>query len=277
MNYTEVVFTVHDPQLQEWLSAFLFEEGAESVEEHTTGISAYFSEHQFDLQKMKQLLLDFPAFQAISFTCRSLAPQNWNEVWEKSFEPVLVEGQVCIRAPFHKESSYPIEIIIEPKMSFGTGHHQTTYMMAALMLDYEWQNKHVLDFGSGTGVLAILSAHLGAAKILGIDNESWAVTNAIENAERNQLTSLLFREQDNPNFNDFTCHFLLANINRHVLICFMDDFFKLIFPGGFLIISGYLEADIQTIQDRASSSGFILVRTMEREGWIAQIFQKNTV
>lgn len=277
MNYIEVVFELSDPLLQEWLSALLFEEGAESIEEQTSSIRAYFRQEDFSETRIHELCNEFPPLQQIAFFSRLIGPENWNARWESSFNPVVVDDSVCIRAPFHAPSGFPVEIIVEPKMSFGTGHHPTTHLMISLMRTLEYKDKQVFDFGSGTGVLSIMAAKSGAAQIVGIDNEVWAVENAIENARRNGLTAFDFQKADTLQSISSVYDILLANINRQVLDRFFPDFLPMVRSGGDLLVSGFLEADEVFILSRAADCGFHCVQTRRKDGWIAQHYQKNNI
>jgi ribosomal protein L11 methyltransferase len=276
MNYIEVVFELSDPLLQEWLSALLFEEGAESIEEQTSSIRAYFRQESFHEERIHELCNEFPPLQQILFYSRIISPENWNAHWESSFSPVVVDDTICIRASFHAPSGLPVEIIIEPKMSFGTGHHPTTHLMISLMQTLEFKDKQVFDFGSGTGILSILAAKRGAAHIKGIDNEDWAVENAIENAWRNGVTAD-FQKSDNLQCIASGYDIFLANINRQVLDTYFTDFQRIIKSGGDLLLSGFLEADEVFIFSRATDCGFHCVQTLRKDGWIAQHYQKNNV
>jgi ribosomal protein L11 methyltransferase len=209
----------------------------------------------------------------VEFTEKRIPDQNWNAEWEKNFEPVLIADKCYIRAPFHPLCpGYPYEIIIEPKMSFGTAHHETTAMMIEMMMQMDFNGKKVLDMGCGTGILAILAGMLGASEVDAVDNDEWAFNNAVENMERNGATKV------NVKLGNITAagsgyDIILANINRNVLLVHIPEYSKRMKKGE-LLMSGFYEDDLEAIQKSATSNGFKFDRTINNNQWVATRFIK---
>lgn len=206
-----------------------------------------------------------------------MAQVNWNEEWEKNFSPVVVNDTCIIRAPFHDiEKKYTYDIIIMPKMSFGTGHHDTTWLMCKNMLDFDFKNKTVFDMGCGTGVLAILAKKLGATNISGNDIDEWSVENAIENCAANNCSDIKVVEGDSdllsskPNLYDV----ILANINKNVLKSYIPDLAKSLKTGGYLFISGFFKTDCEELINLASSHYLKLYKQELKSDWAVIMFEK---
>ena len=197
--------------------------------------------------------------------------QNWNALWESNFEPVVVEGFCTIVAHFHDvEVVTPYKLLITPKMSFGTGHHDTTRLMVGFMRDLDFVGKRVFDFGTGTGILAILAEKLGAVEVFGIDNEEWAVENALENAANNGCNSVSVELMDDPaRVAERVFDMVLANINRNVLTRFMPVLRKLVADTGTLVLSGLLLADFDAVEAAAMKEGLVLVERRDAGNWTA--------
>jgi ribosomal protein L11 methyltransferase len=250
-NYIQITFPGIQPGQQELLIAHLAELGYEGFEENPQELKAYINEKDFD----HALLLEITSNYQVAFTQTIIPAQNWNEVWESNFEPVRFNDFVGIRADFHPPmEQVEHEIIITPKMSFGTGHHSTTMMMMGQMQDISFTGLSVLDFGTGTGVLAILAEKLGASNIVAIDNDEWSMLNAAENAARNQCRNIQFiKAEDAGEGRHF--HVILANINRNVILDNMKNLCTQLLPGGVLLVSGFLEEDEPAITAAAVSFG----------------------
>lgn len=247
------------------LVAFLTELGYDGFLETTTTLKAYITKDQFDEVKLLRLADSL----SVSYVKSILHPVNWNATWESNFEPVLVDDFVSIRASFHPKASGVLhDIIITPKMSFGTGHHSTTQLMVKLMKDINFKGKQVFDFGTGTGVLAILAEKLGASRILAIDNDNWSVENAIENKQANGCYQIEILLEDKP---PFTGNFdvILANINKSILLRFMRPIQNLMATQGELLLSGLLEDDLEDILAAASANSLKLIEKQSDSGWIA--------
>ena len=254
------------------LIAQLAEIGFESFEETLEGFMAYIpeSEYREDLLGGAMNLPESGADLEMSYQVSVLGNKNWNAVWESNFDPVLIAGQVYIRAPFHEpRNDVPYEIIIEPKMSFGTGHHETTALMVEWLLELKLKNKAVLDMGCGTGVLAILAAKKGANPVTAIDNHISAYENTLENAERNGMGLIDVQHGEVGLLWDDAFDVVLANITRNVLIEDMEKYTSVLNPKGMLILSGFLEMDKGEIVAHAASLGLKFAGEKRNNNWIA--------
>jgi ribosomal protein L11 methyltransferase len=210
-----------------------------------------------------------------SFTATRIRQQNWNAQWEAGFEPVTVPGFCTVRAHFHAPAKgVPYEIVITPKMSFGTGHHATTRLMMMQMQHLNLAGKEVLDFGTGTGILAILAEQLGARRVLAIDNDEWSVENTTENLERNNCSRTEIVQGSLEVIGDQTFDVVLANINRHILLHYMQQLFACTRAGGQLLMSGLLLADRQVATDAALEAGFREAGFAEQGGWITLLMSR---
>lgn len=270
MSY--IAITIPAPQeLRDVLVAQLSDMGYEGFEERPDALVAFVPEADFVENDLQGLV----GSHGLDYTKETVAQQNWNAVWESSFEPVLVEDFCGIRAGFHAPLGDAVahEIIITPKMSFGTGHHATTYSVVKLMRDVDFNGKRVFDFGSGTGILAILAAKLGAAQTRGIDIDEWAVENAVENAEANGVGNVAFAQADSLAGEESGAYdVLLANINRNILLANMAEMKRILKKDGFLILSGILQEDEPAIVKAARAEGLQPDKRAEREHWLALSF-----
>ncbi len=271
MQYVKVTFVTSDQEGSDMLMALLADAGYDGFEEDGNKLYAYIDQpkfHEDELRSVSKLL-------GVDYELEIIPAQNWNALWESNFPPVVVPGFCTIRAHFHDmEVSTPYEIIITPKMSFGTGHHATTQLMMQLMSGLELAGKKVLDFGTGTGVLAILAEKLGATDILAIDNDEWPVENAIENAARNQCEHITVRLGSLEAIEPYHCEVILANINRHILLHYMTSLYETLNSGGKLLMSGLLAEDNDIIREAAEAAGFQFIEIMEQSNWIALSFKK---
>jgi ribosomal protein L11 methyltransferase len=271
MNYWELNFKV-DPKTpwSEILIAELGEIGFESFMETETGFLAYIAEVDFNEVDPKEIYLitQKEAALHISYTKNFIPEQNWNETWESSFEPVSINKELLIMAPFHQvENEYRHAIIIEPKMSFGTGHHQTTRLMSRALLDEPCLPKIILDMGCGTGVLAILAEKLGADNILAIDTEAWAYANAVENAERNNCKHIRVLHGDAKLLTGLKFDLILANINKNVLLQDMPIYSNCLNDNGLLFISGFFKSDEEILVNSAKNCNLALVKSISEDNW----------
>ncbi|HWB61896.1 MAG TPA: 50S ribosomal protein L11 methyltransferase [Chitinophagales bacterium] len=271
MSHSEYVFFTKNEDERSWLLTLLPEIGFEGFEETNESLKAYIPTENCDELKVKQLLTDND-FQHLGYSVKTIEEKNWNEEWERNFEPVVVAGKVAIRAPFHPAIKAPLELVIEPKMSFGTGHHATTALMIEMLLKENPVNKTVLDFGSGTGVLAILAEKLGAQSVLAVDNEEWAFKNCRENMERNGCGKITAIQGDDLFVFDTRFELILANINRHVIMRNLDKWHGLLTIPGMLIVSGILVNDEQDVCASALETGFKLKGKLSAGGWLALAF-----
>ena len=282
MKYTEVTLKIEPVEpFRDLLIDTLGNEGPyDSFVETPDGMKAYIPTDQFDPEWLKGQLVQYADSARIAFTHEEMPDKNWNEEWEKQHKPVLVEcadgHKIWVRAPFHEHrDDVDYEIEIEPKMSFGTAHHQTTYMMLSFVAELTMDNKRVLDMGCGTAVLAILSKMRGASQVEAIDIDEWAYNNAIENAQRNHV-ELTVHIGDARLLDDKKEHFdiILANINRNILLNDMEHYVAALHKGGDLVISGFYESDVAALQQHAESLGMRLEQQKSRQGWCALRFQK---
>jgi len=272
MNYNQFEFAIKDEDRRQWLIALLSEFGAEGFEEKTSTVTAFAPAEDLDENRV-QLILDENDLGDIQFTVTVIEPQNWNATWEQQFEPVFIaDNKVGIRAPFHEPLDTEIELIIEPKMSFGTGHHATTASMIQLIMGIDHKGKNVFDIGSGTGVLAIVAEKLGAESILALDNEEWAYENAIENAQRNGCSKIEVTRADASELPDRKFEIVYANINRNVILDNIGKWKANIAEGGLLLVSGFLEADVTAVVDAAKEHGLTVVEKIVENGWVAISF-----
>jgi ribosomal protein L11 methyltransferase len=281
MKYIEVNITLgqNDPFHDLLVDALGNEGPYDSFVETPTGLKAYVQESLFDEDWLKEQLADIEEMTSCSYTFENLPDKNWNEEWEKQHKPVLVEAangkRVWVRAPFHEHrSDVDYEIEIEPKMSFGTAHHQTTYMMLSYLTELELAGQRVLDMGCGTAVLAILAKIRGAEYVEAIDIDEWAYNNAIENAQRNGV-ALNVRIGDASLLTDQQFDLIIANINRNILLNDMAAYAKVLAQGGTLLLSGFYESDVPVLQQHAEALGLQLQQQKVRQSWAALMMQKT--
>jgi ribosomal protein L11 methyltransferase len=260
---------------REILLALLDNIGYDSFEEHARGLKAYILEEDFKEDELKELpIFNGDSFQ-IDYQIEKLETINWNEEWERNYEPVVIDELLLIKAPFHQISGdFKHTIEIEPKMSFGTGHHHTTRLMSKAMFQMEFTGKKVLDMGTGTGILAILAEQLGAREIDAIDNFEWAVNNTAENAERNACTKIKAEWGDASLLSKRKYQTILANINRNVLLEDMPVYEECLEGGGSILFSGFFEHDFHLIDEKAKSLGLKFVSRIDEERWQCVHYQK---
>ena len=279
-TYISYNFTVSPKEpATEILIAELGFAGFESFVETEEGVTAYIQKDEHN----KAVLEDIYALKNkefdISYTVEEIAQVNWNEEWEKNFNPILIENTVHIRAPFHdKIEGISNEIIIEPKMSFGTGHHETTHMMVKHLLTLAKENKikrkTVLDMGCGTGVLAILAEQLGAAKLDAIDIDNWCYLNSLENITRNNAKNIQVFEGDASLLINKKYDIIIANINRNILLNDMKTYLNVLAEDGILLLSGFYQEDIPIIDKEACKTGLKLHSIEEMNNWVALRYEK---
>lgn len=264
MSHIRVRFTHTTQEINDILIATLSQYAFEGFEEENEALNAYVHPSALDLAKLNEVKSRF----AVNYSLEEIPDTNWNQVWESNFQPVTVDDFCIIRADFHQpQPQVTHEIVITPKMSFGTGHHPTTYMMIRQMQDIDFSNKRVMDFGTGTGVLAILAGKLGASAVLAIDNDVWSIENARENFERNQMRNIEIKRADSA-VSSTSFDIILANITRNVILDNFSFFANDLTPGGVLLLSGLLAEDEQIIASTAASLGLQHQHTLHRENWI---------
>ncbi|MCT3647223.1 50S ribosomal protein L11 methyltransferase [Elizabethkingia anophelis] len=273
-QYLEFDFKIEPVEpWNEILMAELIEQGFDSFTENLDGILAYIQAELLNEEELKnQWLLNHDEVK-ISYTYKEMPNINWNEEWEKNFQPINVEDKVLIRAEFHESQGFEEEIIIQPKMSFGTGHHATTYLMIQQMMDMDFQGKKVLDMGCGTSVLAIYAKKKGASDVLGIDIDEWAVENSRENAERNN-TPMRVELGTADNLGQEKFDIILANINRNILISDIPRYVQVLEPGGSLLLSGLCFFDVDDILQVCNEQNLQLQKKLQREEWVSLLLTK---
>lgn len=241
-----------------------------------TGFDAYIEKEIFDRNLLEEVLNRYGKASEIGYTIQDIEEKNWNEEWETHFDPIIVENSCLVRATFHQiKGKYPYEIIINPKMSFGTGHHATTYLMLQWQLELDHQGQVVMDAGCGTGILSVMAAKRGAKRVLAFDNNEWAVENSKESFELNQCPQIAFFLGTVVNV-EAIAQFdrILANINRNILLEEMLLYATRLKHGGTLLLSGFYEKDIPVIIAEAEKQKLTLEGRKERNGWAALLFIK---
>lgn len=273
--YIEYVFEVSPKEpATEILIAELGEIGFESFVESEYGVTAYIQKNDWKENILEDVfILKSEAF-SIDFKYNEIAQTNWNAEWEKNFNPIQVDDLVSIRAPFHTNPNLKYDIVIEPKMSFGTGHHETTHMMVQHLLNLDLADKKVLDMGCGTGILAIFAEMKGAQPIDAIDIDAWCYENSIENVERNNCKNISVYEGDAALLDNKKYDVIIANINRNILLNDMKKFTKCLNEEGVLLLSGFYKEDIPVIDLEVSKYGLTLNKTIKRNNWVALQYQK---
>ena len=268
-------FTIDPVELgSEILIAELGEKAFESFIETETGISAFVQKDLWDTNILEDIqILSNPEFK-INYTFEEIEQVNWNEEWEKNFEAIEVDGKCHVRAPFHEKTSAEYDIVIEPKMSFGTGHHETTHMMIQHILETNFTNKKTLDMGCGTAILAILAEMKGAQPIDAIDIDNWCYLNSIENAERNNCKHISVYEGDASLLIGKKYDIIIANINRNILLNDMQHYVDCLNDNGILFLSGFYTEDIPVISESCTSKGLTYIKQFERNNWVALKFVK---
>ncbi|WP_304343931.1 50S ribosomal protein L11 methyltransferase [Chryseobacterium koreense] len=274
-NYLEFDFKISP--LQPWneiLMAELIEIGFDSFTEEHDGILAYIQKDLFNEDALKEINLFQHDEVKISYTFQEMPNINWNEEWEKNFEPIYVDEKVLIRAEFHTPDPKLHEIIIQPKMSFGTGHHPTTHLMIQQMLNMDFKDKTVLDMGCGTSVLAIFAKQKGAGKTVAIDIDEWSVENSIENAERNNV-ELEISQGTAEHLGKENFDIILANINRNILISDIPTYVSVLNKGGQLLLSGLCFFDVDDILEVCTQEKLTLKKKLQREEWVSLLLEKS--
>lgn len=275
MYYTRLQ-VVCDPEFSEILMAEIAEVGFDTFMETEKGFEAYVEEKKFDAQLLDEVKEKYEAVNPLLFFWDTIQKKNWNEEWESSLEPIIVDDRCLIRAEFHKvEKKYPYEIIITPKMSFGTGHHQTTYLMIKSQLNMDHVNKRLMDAGCGTAILSIMASKLKAKKIEAFDIDEWSVINGKENIENNHCANIRI-QQGKIHEMDFQGEFdiILANINKNVLLAEMKLYASYLGKNGQLLLSGFYTEDIDDLLEEANKHGFVEQNRDERENWAALLLKK---
>jgi ribosomal protein L11 methyltransferase len=281
--YLGYTFTISPLEpAREILIAQLAYAGFESFVETATGCNAYIQKQEAFPEGapiFEKLLENIQILQSEEFhfqySAREIEQVNWNEEWEKHFDPIEVDGRCSVRAPFHKVPTTEYDIVIEPKMSFGTGHHETTYMMIKHLLKTELDGKKTLDMGCGTGVLAILAEKRGAHPIDAIDIDNWCYLNSQENAVRNDCKHITVQEGDAALLQEKSYDVIIANINRNILLQDIPTYSKCLLDNGILFLSGFYTEDISQITEVCNVHNLFFVGNFERNNWVACKFEKR--
>lgn len=271
-QFIEISVDMADEDQRSLLIAELAELGYEGFEETEQGLKGYIKDEAFDESALNNLFNN----KSLSYSKSVIKEQNWNEVWESNFEPVQVEDFVGIRAAFHEPMpGVTHEIVITPKMSFGTGHHATTWLVMQQMRDLDFSGKSVFDFGTGTGVLAILAEKLGASTVVAVDNDDWCIENASENISVNVCDRIEIQKVDAVEMKQ---HFdiVIANINRNIILDNLTGMEAALMPDGTMLLSGLLEQDEAEIRTAAEAVKLVHLKTVQKNGWIAMCFCKKS-
>ena len=275
MNFIEYDFTVSPLDMgSEILIAELAEVGFDSFVDTPTGIKAYIPKDSWNEHILQDIyLLSNPEF-TISYQITEIEQVNWNEEWEKNFSPIVVEDLCTVRANFHPVPNTRYDIVITPKMSFGTGHHETTYMMLQQLLPLSLEGAKVLDMGCGTGILAIMAALRGAHDITAIDIDPWCVENATENVQQNNCSFITIKEGDVSLIAGEQYNLILANINRNILLSDIPAYTQALLSQGLLLVSGFYEEDLPAIKEKCQEVGLTYLSHIERNLWVSAKFQR---
>lgn len=276
MNYHKVKFIL-DPLLpaREILYADLDQLNFESIIDTDDGVEAFIPEGQLNVEDLNNLMIHNLPSQKIDFTQEIVEQQNWNAAWESQFEPIRINEDCVIRAPFHEAMELEYEIIISPKMSFGTGHHETTFLISERLFELDVKYKSVMDMGCGTGVLAIIAKKLGAGYTEGIDIENWAYQNSVENALINNIPNIIFIEGDASLLGERTFDLFIANINRNILLEDLPRYVEAMNPSATLLLSGFYTTDVEVLKTRGEECGLNFVNSTSKNNWALIQLQKD--
>ncbi len=276
MMYSSRLQVICDPEFSEILMAEVAEAGFDTFIETEKGFEAYVEGSQFDQQTLSFIQEKYKHVNPLLFFQDRIEKKNWNEEWEKNVDPIIVDDKCLIRAAFHKiEKEYPYEIIITPKMSFGTGHHQTTHLMISRQMKMDHQNKRVMDAGCGTAILSIMASKLGAKEVEAFDTDAWSVENGEENASNNNCSNIhiqLGKIKEVKLEGKFDI--ILANINKNILLSEMGIYDSYLAKDGQLLLSGFYVHDIEDLKKEASKYQLKEIAHDERETWACLLLQK---
>jgi ribosomal protein L11 methyltransferase len=274
MDWIKVSLQANDVD-PEVMLAWVGELDFDAFETEGDVLHAYVPASRFDPVSFGEQVKEFPFGGNLRWESALIRDKNWNEAWEKQYEPVRIDQQVTIRAPFHPPAhAGDLDLVIEPKMSFGTGHHPTTTLMIRLLLKGSVRGRTVLDLGCGSGVLGILASRLGASRVTGIDIDEWAVENSRENCQRNRVDNMEIEMGDARAIGGRQFDCVLANINRNILVKEMPAITRALNPGGRLLISGFLQQDLPVIRDSGEAAGLVYEEQVTENEWAAVSFLK---
>ncbi len=275
MNYIELLFTTifQEEYQQDLLMNELAEAGCDTFEEMDFGFKAYLPAASFNREKLDDRLEPFHQLLTFSYEVNLIPQKNWNAVWESNFQPIQIKDQIWVRATFHEpRPDFPFEIVIDPKMAFGTGHHQTTAMMLDFMLDTVFTGKKTLDMGCGTGILAILAAKKGATEITAIDYDPVCCESTTENATLNYIENIRVLCGSKEVIPDEQFDVILANINRNILSDQLETYSQRLKAGGLLFLSGFYEPDLEILKAVATNVQLKYLQHKKSSDWVAAKF-----
>lgn len=278
MNYTELNLQLNPLDLfAEMLTYQLGEVGFEMFEDTPQGFKAYIQTANFNKDAVLEIVEGIKELNCeVSYTIQDIPWQNWNAEWEKNYQPEIIGNKIYVRAEFHEANpSYPHEIIVQPRMAFGTGHHPTTSQVMEAMLDIDFKNKSLLDMGCGTGILAILGMQLGASSAYAIDNDPNSVDNSIENAKRNGYPQIEVGLGSSELLEGKSYDIILANINRNIILNDLDKYAASLNAGGLLITSGYYTSDLSVIKNKAAEYHLDYLQHTSQNDWCCATFKKH--
>lgn len=263
-SYQQVSIAVTNEEQKDIILALMADAGFEGFVDERSVLKAFIPSTNFEPEMVEEILQPL----GVKWETETIEQRNWNAEWEAGFEPVVVDGYCAIRADFHEPvDGVTHDIIITPKMSFGTGHHATTYMMVEAMRSINFDGKKVLDFGTGTGILAILAEKMGAASVMAIDNDAWSIENTGENIARNGCSKIEIQLIDSIPVSE-TYNIILANINRNVVLSQLGEMVKHSAAGGFIVISGLLQSDGSDLLSAIEEHSLTLINKLERNSWL---------
>ena len=273
MNYIGCNFKITSGTLEQQtaidiLVAELGSVGFESFTENEDGVVAFIQEADWNESLLNDIQILESDEVSFSYEVEEIEQVNWNKEWENNFDPIVVENEVSIRAPFHSNPNLKYDIVIEPKMSFGTGHHETTYLMIKHLMALDLRGKKVLDMGCGTGILAIFAELKGAEQIDAIDIDAWCYENSVENIERNHCQNIKVYEGDASMLKAKTYDVIIANINRNILLDDIGIYAESLNANGELYLSGFYTEDIDQVNETAEKNGLVLSKKFERNNWV---------
>ena len=278
MNYTELALELNPLELfSEMLTYQLGEVGFEMFEDTPQGFKAYIQTANFNNEAVLEIIEGIKELNCeVTYSVQDIPWQNWNAEWEKNYQPEIIGNKIYVRAEFHEANpSYPHEIIVQPRMAFGTGHHPTTSQVMEAMLNIDFQNKSLLDMGCGTGILAILGMQLGARSAYAIDNDPNSVENSIENAQRNGYPQIEVALGSSELLEGKSYDIILANINRNIILNDLEKYATSLYVGGLLITSGYYTSDLYVIKNKAAEYHIDYLQHTSQNDWCCATFKKQ--
>ncbi|MFC2090274.1 50S ribosomal protein L11 methyltransferase [Bacteroidota bacterium] len=276
MDYLEYAFTGEDLiSISDQLIALLSLDGYEGFVESEDTVYAYLPVHLKDELRLKEIVKRIIHATPIGYSCALIPERNWNEEWEKNFQPIVIGTDVHIRASFHSPASHEVRypVLIDPKMSFGTGHHETTRLMINAMLNLDMKDTTVIDIGCGTGILSVLASMMGAKSVLAVDIDEWAYSNCIENVRLNNCKGIKVTHGTVKDVKNQKCSLLLANINRNILLDELPVYSHLLNKDANLLLSGIRQEDRSAIMEVADRCKLKFIRAIEENEWIALVFR----